>query len=76
MKGLKDNRLHEKGKLEYWKIAQKSSNSSKPDHTRGTRPRLAQESLLQRSWVFSRQTRLGEKSLNPSHTRLNMRREK
>jgi len=35
MKWLKENRQDEKGKLEHWKLA---SNSSKPDHSRGTCP--------------------------------------
>jgi len=45
---------------------------------RGTCPselNLSQARSLQRSWAFSRPTRLGEKSLSPSPTRLNMRRE-
>ena len=73
MKGIKKNGQGEKGKLEHWKLAQ---NSSKQDHSNGTRPSEFIPVKLSFFWSNSLKqviTRLSEMSLNPRPNRLNRR---
>ena len=61
MKWLKENGQDEKGKLEHWKLAQKSPKlAQERSLQRKSSKTLAQASSLQGSWDFSRQTHLSK----------------
>jgi len=77
MEGLKENRQHKKGKLEHSKFSQTRPSKLIPDSPKARPGEFIPEKL---GFFSSNSSKpaincLGNKSLSPSPTRLNMRRE-